>query len=1854
MQGRNPKGDISMNFTRTSIIVKAVIILVLNAFFWTQVVWASGYYVIRTPEYQRMEQQRAEYEEWKKAIDNIVIEQESEQTVDGEENLKNEPKISQEASSGSSTGDRLADKVRLELIKYLQSNDPSEQVLFLASFGLTGKDVAPLSAEKIVQFYNYLKSQGDKVINCAIAAVKNLFGIVGIRLSQEQVEKTAVTAILVDFLKGNLKTSGQIQLSMESMQVAARAQGMELVGSRTNLGGLAEGVNAAQAVIAHLNIGDGIGHFVVVTKVGQDNVTYVDSDGVKYVVSREEFGSKWTGDVLSPEKYGVGVLLTTGEMETIRGGWNPFKAIWHGIKAVGKAIWHGIKAVGKAIWHHIKPIAIAAASVVAVVVTAGAAAPIIATLHSAISTVAGAVVTAGHAVAGAVVTAGHAVAGAVQAVSHAVVGAGKIAGTWAGSQATALGASQATASAVSGFVSAGVTTALPTMALDIGLQLATTRRVNFGEVLKVGAIAFATAGALRGLSNFAPWKGATKLFGGSWGQKIGKMAGDAAKSLGAGSKAISGISSFVSTGITTSLTATALDISSQLISTGKVNWKQTMRTYATTFLAGGTIGVLNKITPSFAGSINRIRDNKYFQFARKADKVIQFGSIITDKYLPENYYRFSYGVGLFDSFGNANKKLNELDGSNPSIKNSVDYTMSIYNGMAEYYWLTGNRWPESVQNILFSGSIVQSAFDLGGAIQDIHTEDVTRPRRVDTGVRMLRDVTNIALSVDNLKVREQNRTAFILNSMSNIYFAGNEMYKTHKGFGGDQALGASRLDRAEFLNRLGTIATNAIRVLNADTTIKGEYFARIYPQFMDELNKYGEQYVVGKYGQDRIQDFRDTFASYDKYHKLRRWLNLASFPGAAYALAGTSIQIANDFITKGWKSGVFSNTTENPTPVHIFDWQGNLVQKDYYTGDSLRRTGYVDPVTLKERSILYYKGGYSDYLTNVNPDTGEEKLSHVWGRTASGRLQWEAEVDPSMSGNMPGSIREIESEIGNNLGQNDLKTLQNMGVRVITRYDDTGRPESRDVIPKLSNPEYVVNRQGEEIAEIQNIHTDYKYRGGRLSRIITTQKVQGSNGFNEGKEWTKIRTQKFDFWGNSEGTSLQITGLDGSPIDLYYKDNQGTQKMAACTHEIMVEKPHYRNGFIDKLFGIFGVKSIDNITSFDPVTGDKTTTRYLGKDGLPDKQVNHITGIETSFKYITTRDGRKLETIRDDIKVNEGTWNLTIRKFNPKNGTEINTVSSYAGLYENWGDIPLDIRKKFATGELTWRRTDKGMFLVMTKHSVITHVPEYDGTRLVKENFYSPVTGELSGWTIYNAYELPKEMWKVDSNGEKYLAESYNYAGSDNGEGTQLLSRTIHNVENGNKADQEVLVDINGNPYLTITYYDGKAEITARNHYIGNRLVHTDTIDPAKGEVLNRTWHDAAGRRTFIEKQIMESTFAVNEEPLSGKFISDVAEWDEERDEFYLVNDRGEKIWTGITDKKDMGKIVRIGYFPTGKFVRTQTFEYNPYNPQMLAVTRYFDPVSGGKNITLTVYNDLYGREIYGNRTYYANKKGKILFYERDAAGKILRDENNNPIIDEDKTIELGEGKSRTVRDYENIHDGMYITKQITYDPACLLKPAGTKIKSSERKFDKYERPYETAYFAQNGKITSVSVTLYKNQNSMVASNIRIYDFIHNYNEDQQDNKPPREIPPRSKYEINGLTGYLSTEFVLNKYGDQIEQKNWYYGTIYYPKLGGEILTPEQADDLVHAEKEKLQLVEKVLEQPVSVIVSEREYWGRFVLRETSYDVALQLVTDGGSVHSEESRLRKSSTIDFDQYGRAQKMTLYGKLTLTSMAGHKR
>jgi len=202
--------------------------------------------------------------------------------------------------------------------------DPGKKAQLVSQFGLSVDQLTNLSSETAQKIIDYLKSQGDKIFNCAIQSLMQILKSQG---SGVDINSLTFQTIMIDILTGVLtpgsaSMGSQLQLSMFAMQQAAKLNGIDLTGYQTTLEGLIHILQNGGQVVARLDLGNGIGHFVTVNKIENGLVYYIDSDGNLKSLSIKEWNKLWDGNILTNKDIsGISgtTKLTDSKMQSLVG-----------------------------------------------------------------------------------------------------------------------------------------------------------------------------------------------------------------------------------------------------------------------------------------------------------------------------------------------------------------------------------------------------------------------------------------------------------------------------------------------------------------------------------------------------------------------------------------------------------------------------------------------------------------------------------------------------------------------------------------------------------------------------------------------------------------------------------------------------------------------------------------------------------------------------------------------------------------------------------------------------------------------------------------------------------------------------------------------------------------------------------------------------------------------------------------------------------------------------------------------------------------------------------------------------------------------------------------------------------------------------------------------------------------------------------------------------------------------------------------------------------------------------------------------------------------------------------------------
>ncbi|MFH0839850.1 MAG: FKBP-type peptidyl-prolyl cis-trans isomerase, partial [Candidatus Omnitrophota bacterium] len=356
---------------RYNVWLKTVAMIVVGVFLCQQVVWAGDIKDIlpdnkqdgETPMQTLGETEEAQKRQQELLEEQAVIEPEIEKTTEEEtiappiteEPLEQPPAVEEqeavtegaaetavpetvkEEGAKEEDAQEIAEKVYEEIGKEIQKTELEEkdgigQKIVDAIITFLGK-VRNSAGENYARFrellniYNpqilgqdgfdalvsYLRNQAGNIFNCASFALDAV-------LDFANDARVAATAIILDILNGILVPTAQgiLKTSLFALrEIAAALKNITLYALQITIDQLR---NLAAPVIAHIqNV-----HYVVVTKVTDAVVEYLDNTGRVFTESIQNFLNKWDGIILAREKAEGAKELSEAEQKNIRGaGFEP-------------------------------------------------------------------------------------------------------------------------------------------------------------------------------------------------------------------------------------------------------------------------------------------------------------------------------------------------------------------------------------------------------------------------------------------------------------------------------------------------------------------------------------------------------------------------------------------------------------------------------------------------------------------------------------------------------------------------------------------------------------------------------------------------------------------------------------------------------------------------------------------------------------------------------------------------------------------------------------------------------------------------------------------------------------------------------------------------------------------------------------------------------------------------------------------------------------------------------------------------------------------------------------------------------------------------------------------------------------------------------------------------------------------------------------------------------------------------------------------------------------------------------------------------------------------------------------------
>ncbi len=228
--------------------------------------------------------------------------------------LKSQLENSQEKSGRTAQVNEIKARVTSELLSYLDLPD-AEKLIFAQGLGIDTEDTISISSSEADAILQWLQNQSLHFGQSAYLALESLLTGAGLHFDRVDL---ASRLILIDILTGTLTPleTGDLVLSVYALKQTARHYGLETYALKLDYTALKAMYDDACPdpeqtcdfrMAAHINNK----HFVIITKVTNDEVTYIDpglgpeSSPEVQTLSKGEFTQTWINSGIAQSGYGV-------------------------------------------------------------------------------------------------------------------------------------------------------------------------------------------------------------------------------------------------------------------------------------------------------------------------------------------------------------------------------------------------------------------------------------------------------------------------------------------------------------------------------------------------------------------------------------------------------------------------------------------------------------------------------------------------------------------------------------------------------------------------------------------------------------------------------------------------------------------------------------------------------------------------------------------------------------------------------------------------------------------------------------------------------------------------------------------------------------------------------------------------------------------------------------------------------------------------------------------------------------------------------------------------------------------------------------------------------------------------------------------------------------------------------------------------------------------------------------------------------------------------------------------------------------------------------------------------------------
>ncbi|MCP3681215.1 MAG: hypothetical protein GY861_00860, partial [bacterium] len=480
---------------------------------------------------------------------------------------------------------------------------------------------------------------------------------------------------------------------------------------------------------------------------------------------------------------------------------------------------------------------------------------------------------------------------------------------------------------------------------------------------------------------------------------------------------------FIKDGLTTALTATAMDVGLQLLITGKVDWDQTLDQAGFSFVTGGALGAFNDTMNSWSENADNEYSafqqniaNAYIDFAETCsstafkitDTLVKAAQLITalsgggneEMQMALNYAGSE--TGLYRAIGSAYETSTRMDqkvgasltGDDAKLygdtynvidkmQDSVKYTASLYETKIAMDGLNGEVASDTDSNMVILGGLVDSSINVERGIENIagigDTALEGAKDYIDTTVGLLGGMADVGLGINVLQGDPQSEFMFLVSNIASLYSVASDAYDGAAYYSKDIKKASTLNTLTNILGGVSEVTESVINIGNADTMIQGEFFNRKYEETLSDLeNEFGKgydvndaavmEYMTEKYGEAYVAEFQEDKEVYSDYVDLSKIVKATQLTTTVFEGIGLGFEIATEYLTSR-ETARQKAEGEKPTE------ELNRMKAELAVGSLDITMKGLEGKTADEVELLYLTETYAAIGNAVSDVTGVEEIT---------------------------------------------------------------------------------------------------------------------------------------------------------------------------------------------------------------------------------------------------------------------------------------------------------------------------------------------------------------------------------------------------------------------------------------------------------------------------------------------------------------------------------------------------------------------------------------------------------------------------------------------------------------------------------------------------------------------------------------------------------------------------------------------------------------------------------------------------------------------------------------------------------------